>query len=115
MKIEDLSYARRIIDANVPLALGTDYNPGTCMCSSMQMMMELSVLKFGLSIEEAINASTINAAFACDLHRETGSIEKGKRADLAVFCVDSIKKIPYFWGINKLSALFIKGEPVIFA
>lgn len=115
IKEVNYDYGRRIIDKNIPLAIGTDYNPGTCMCSSMQMMMELSVLKFSLSIEEAINACTINASFACGLSQETGSIERGKRADLALYDVDTYKKLPYQWGINKLKSLFVKGIPVVFA
>jgi len=110
MNGEDLSYPRKIVDLNIPLAIGTDFNPGTCMCCSMQTMMELSVLKQGLTIEEAINASTINAAFACGLDQVTGSIEIGKRADLAFFSVNHYKKLPYIWGINKLSHLLIAGK-----
>lgn len=115
IKIEDITYPRKIIDLNIPLAIGTDFNPGTCMCYSMQMMMELSVLKQGLTIEEAINASTINAAFAVGLNHITGSIKIGKRADLALFSVDDYKKLPYIWGTNKLRQLFIAGKSVNFA
>ena len=115
LKMEDYSYSRKIIESNVPLAIGTDFNPGTCMCYSMQMMVELSVLKFGLSIEEAINGATINAAFACGINSETGSIEKGKRADLALYSVESYKQLPYLWGVNKISSLFMNGESICFA
>jgi imidazolonepropionase len=115
LKSEDSSYGRRIVDLNIPLALGTDYNPGTCMCCSMQTMMELSVLKFGLTVKEAINASTINAAFACGFDKITGSVEIGKRADLAIFKVDTYKKMPYLWGMNKLHSLFINGKSINFA
>lgn len=115
LKIPDLAYGRKIIDLEIPLAIGTDFNPGTCMCFSMQMMMELSVLKYGLSCNEAINASTINAAFASGLDEITGSIEIGKRADLVVYSVSSYKQLPYRWGINKLDCLFIEGKRISFA
>jgi imidazolonepropionase len=81
----------------------------------MQMMMELSVLKFGLTCREAINASTINAAFASGLDDITGSIEIGKRADIAVYSVNSYEEMPYRWGVNKLDALFIEGKRICFA
>ena len=106
----DCSYARRLIDGNVPLAIGTDFNPGTCMCYSMQIMMELAVLKMGLSIQEAINAATINASFACGLNKRKGSIEKGKRADLLILSVENLRQIPYFWGINKVKKVILNGR-----
>lgn len=114
MKQEDLSYPRRLIDGNVPLAIGTDFNPGTCMCYSMQIMVELAVMKMGLSIQEAINAATINASFACGLNKRTGSIEKGKRADLLILSVENLKQIPYFWGINKAKKVILNGRELDF-
>lgn len=110
MKQHDPSYPRKLIDGNVPIALGTDFNPGTCMCYSMQIMMELAVLKMGLSIQEAINASTINASFACGLSKKTGSIEKGKRADFVLLSVENYQQIPYIWGINKARKVILNGR-----
>jgi imidazolonepropionase len=114
MKQEDLSYPRRLIDGKVPLAIGTDFNPGTCMCYSMQIMMELAVLKMGLSIQEAINASTVNASFACGLNEKVGSIEKGKRADLLILSIENFRQIPYFWGINKVKKVILNGRELDF-
>jgi imidazolonepropionase len=110
----DYSYARRLIDGKVPLAIATDFNPGTCMCYSMQIMMELAVLKMGLSIQEAINAATINASFACGLNDKVGSIEKGKRADLLILSVENLRQIPYFWGINKVKKVILNGRVLDF-
>ncbi len=110
MSQHDLMYPRRLMDGNVPVAIGSDFNPGTCMCWSMQMMMELSVLKMGFMIEEAIHAATINAAFACGIAHQVGSIAKGKKANLMMLDVDNYKKIPYFWGINKVQDVVLNGE-----
>ncbi len=110
MTTDNTLYPRKLIDAHVPVALGTDYNPGTCMCNSMQIMMELSILKMGLTVEEAINASTINAAFACGIQEHTGSIEHGKRANLLLMKVDRYQKLPYLWGTNKVKSVFLNGQ-----
>jgi len=110
----DKQYARRLIDAGIPLAIGTDYNPGTCMCYSQQIMMELSVLLFGLTIYEAINAVTVNASFAAGLDDITGMIKVGYRADLLSMKVKTVEEIPYTWGINKVNRIFLSGEMIEF-
>ncbi len=111
---DEYKYPRSLVDSNIPVAIGTDFNPGTCMCCSMQMMLELSVLKMGLSIEEAINASTINSAFACSLHQQAGSIEREKKANMILLNIDNYKKIPYLWGINKVYKVLLNGKMLDF-
>lgn len=106
------NYARNIIDNNVPLAIGTDFNPGTCMCYSMQAMIELSVLKLDLLIEEAINAATVNASFAVCMQDEVGSLEKGRRGNFIFLDINNYKEIPYIWGTNKVSKVVIYGKEV---
>ncbi len=76
--------ARRLIEAGVPVALGTDCNPGSSHTESMPMVMVLAVLQLGLTIEEALTAATLNAACSLGLGEEIGSIEVGKRADLVL-------------------------------
>jgi len=112
MKHTCRDYARRIIDSQIPLAIGTDFNPGTCMCFSQQMMLELSVLLYGITIQEAINAVTVNASFAAGLENKTGMIRKGMRADLISLKVKNINEIPYHWGLNKIHQIFLSGEKV---
>ncbi|MCE5223831.1 imidazolonepropionase [bacterium] len=107
-------YARKIIEANIPLAIGTDFNPGTCMCYSQQMMMELSVLLYSLTINEAINAITVNASFAAGLHNSTGMMKEGYRADLISMRVREVNEIAYHWGINKIQRIFLSGVKVEF-
>jgi len=106
------NYAREIIDSNIPLAIGTDFNPGTCMCYSMQTMIELSVLKLDLLVEEAINAATVNAAFALCLQDEAGSLEENKRGNFIFLDIKNYKEIPYIWGTNKVYKVVINGKEV---
>lgn len=106
------NYAREIIDSNIPLAIGTDFNPGTCMCYSMQTMVELSVLKLDLLVEEAINAATVNAAFALCLQDEAGSLEENKRGNFIFLDIKNYKEIPYIWGTNKVYKVVINGKEV---
>lgn len=101
---------REIIDSGVPLSISTDFNPGTSPSLNFPLIISLSVIREGLTVEEAINASTINSAYALNLSDEIGSIEKGKRADLIIFELDSYKKIPYFVGMNFIKYVIINGE-----
>jgi len=101
---------RRIADSGVPLAISTDFNPGTSPTINFYLVLSLSVIREGLSIEEAINASTINPAFALSIHENTGSIEKGKSANLQILSLKTYKLIPYFFGMNYLKYLIKNGE-----
>lgn len=92
--------ARRLIDASVPVALATDYNPGTSPTLSMPMAMSLACTRMKMSPAEAIAAATINGAWALRLAARKGSIEAGKDADLAVFDVTDYREIPYWFGAN---------------
>jgi imidazolonepropionase len=76
--------ARALITAGVPVALASDGNPGGGLSPSLPFAIALGCFALGLSLEEAIAAVTINAACSLDLHREAGSLEVGKRADLIV-------------------------------
>ncbi|MDD4663657.1 MAG: imidazolonepropionase [Caldisericia bacterium] len=109
-----LDYARKIIEADIPLAIGTDFNPGTCMCYSQQIMMELSILLYGLTIKEAINAVTVNSSFAAGLQESTGMMKEGYRADFVSMNIRDVDEIPYIWGINKIQRIFLSGDKVEF-
>ncbi|MCS7197935.1 MAG: imidazolonepropionase [Candidatus Bipolaricaulota bacterium] len=90
--------ARRMIDAGLAVALGTDFNPGTCLIYSMFFMIALAVLKMRMTVEEALTAATLNAAAAVRRAHIAGSLEPGKRADLVVLDLKNYKQIPYFIG-----------------
>ena len=101
--------ARKLIDAGVPVALATDYNPGTSPTLSMPMAMSLACTHMKMSPAEAIAASTINGAWALRLANCKGSAEPGKDADLAVFDVEDYREIPYWFGANRCSMTILNG------
>lgn len=101
--------ARKLIDAGVPVALATDYNPGTSPTMSMPMAMSLACTQMKMSPAEAIAAATINGAWALRLADRKGSIEPGKDADLAVFGVEDYREIPYWFGVNRCDLTLIAG------
>jgi imidazolonepropionase len=110
--LKEYPNARKLIDAGVPVALATDYNPGTSPTLSMPMAMSLACTHMKMSPEEVIAASTINGAWALRLADRKGSIEPGKDADLAVFAVDDYREIPYWFGVNRCSMTIIGGNIV---
>ena len=101
--------ARKFIDAGVPVALATDYNPGTSPTISMPMAMSLACTHMKMSPAEAIAAATINGAWALGVTNRKGSIEPGKDADLAIFSVDDYREIPYWFGSNRCAATVLNG------
>jgi imidazolonepropionase len=101
--------ARKLIDAGVPVALATDYNPGTSPTISMPMAMSLACTHMKMSPAEAISAATINGAWALRVAERKASIETGKDADLAVFDVEDYREIPYWFGVNRCAATILNG------
>jgi imidazolonepropionase len=101
--------ARRLIDAGVPVALATDYNPGTSPTLSMPMAMSLACTHMHMSPAEAIAAATINGAWALRVAHRKATIEPGKDADLAVFAVEDYREIPYWFGANRCSMTVTHG------
>jgi imidazolonepropionase len=104
--------ARRLIDAGVPVALATDYNPGTSPTLSVPMAMSLAATHMKMSPAEAIAAATINGAWALRAAGRKGSIEPGKDADLAVFDVKDYREIPYWFGTNRCAMTVLNGVMV---
>jgi imidazolonepropionase len=101
--------ARRFIDAGVPVALATDYNPGTSPTISVPMAMSLACTQMKMSPAEAIAAATINGAWALRIADRKGTIEPGKDADLAVFNVEDYREIPYWFGANHCRLTILNG------
>ena len=100
---------RKLIESGVPIAIASDFNPGTCPSFNMQLMISLACLKMKLTPAEAINAACINAAFAIDRGHEIGSLEVGKKADILLLDIDNHKKLPYFFGVNLVSRVIKSG------
>jgi imidazolonepropionase len=105
--------ARSLIDHGVPVALGTDFNPGTSPTASLPLVMTVACLALGLSPAEALVAVTINAAHALDLGDEIGSIEPGKVADLVVWGVPTAEQIPYWPGAGLVRTVVKRGRIVL--
>jgi imidazolonepropionase len=104
--------ARRLIDAGVPVALATDFNPGTSPTSSLPLVMTVACLALRLTPAEALAGVTINAAHALGLGDEIGSIEPGKQADLVVWQVPTPTQIPYWPGADLVRAVVKRGRVV---
>jgi len=104
--------AKKIAEKGGIVALSTDFNPGSSYTHSMPMIITLACLKMGLTIEQAINAATINAAYSLDLHNKTGSIHKGKQADLIFLDIPSYKFLVYNYGVNHITSVVKKGKVI---
>ena len=105
--------ARKMIDAGLPLALATDYNPGSSPSGNMNFVVATACVKMKMTPEEAINAATINGAYAMNLQDQVGSITKGKLANLILTKeINSYHFIPYSFGNHSIEKVFLKGEEI---
>jgi len=105
--------ARQIIDAGCAIALASDYNPGSSPSGNMNLVVAMSCTGMKMLPEEAINAATLNGAFAMELQDETGSITVGKKANLIFTkAIPSLAYIPYAFGSNLIDKVMINGEIV---
>jgi imidazolonepropionase len=103
--------ARAMVDAGLTLALASDYNPGSCPSGNMNFVVALACIQMKLTPEEAINAATINGAYAMGLGQEVGSITEGKRANLIFMRpVPSLAYLPYAFGNPHIDRVMINGE-----
>ncbi len=102
--------ARRLVDGGVSVAIATDYNPGTCACENMQLMLALGCLELGLTIEEALRAATRHGARAVGFEAEVGSLEPGKRCDLLLWNTHDYLELGYSLGANRLAGVVVDGE-----
>jgi imidazolonepropionase len=102
---------KRLMEAGVPLVLATDYNPGSAPSGNMSFVVSLACFKMQMTPEEAINAATLNGAFAMGLEKEVGSISLGKKANLLVTRpLESYAEIPYRFAHNLVEEVYIQGE-----
>ena len=103
--------ARKIIDSGIALAIATDYNPGSTPSGNMNFVVSTACIKMKMTPEEAINAATLNGAYAMDLSHEVGSIDIGKKANLIVSKkMDSFYFIPYAFGSNPIESVYVNGK-----
>jgi len=103
--------ARRLIEAGLPVALSTDYNPGTCPSGNMELVISMAATMLKMEPSEAIHAATINSSFAMNLENTTGRIEIGKAANLLVTKpIPSIAFIPYHFGETSIEQVWVNGK-----
>jgi len=107
----DYPPARKMIDSGLPIALASDYNPGSSPSGNIEFIFSLACIKLKMNPEEVINALTINGAHAMELQNEFGSIEKGKKANLIITKkIPSIAFIPYSFGKSLINKVIIEGK-----
>lgn len=109
---EEFAKARHMIDLGLPVAMGTDFNPGSCYSFSVPLMLSLGTLYMGMTPEEALTAVTLNSAAALERAERIGSIEEGKEADLILVDAPSYRFLTYHFGMNLVTTTVKKGKIV---
>ncbi len=109
---EEYARARYMIDSGCAVALATDFNPGSCFTNSIPLVIALAAINMNMTIEEIIAALTINAAASVGLSNITGSIEKGKKADIIILEYPSIHFLPYHAAVNIVETVIKNGKIV---
>ena len=105
--------ARKMMEAGLPVALASDYNPGSCPSGNMQLVVAMGSVMYKMLTEEAINATTINTAYAMGVQEELGSIARGKRANFFITKpMDTIYYMSYGFGSNKVEQCFLNGKRI---
>lgn len=104
---------RLMIDEGVPVAISTDFNPGSSPTMSLPFIMNLACMHMGMTLEEVLTATTINAAYALNRGHQIGSLETGKQADIIILDVANYKQIQYFYGMNHTNTVIKDGRVVV--
>lgn len=110
LRIKDYAPALKLLAAGVPVALATDFNPGSCVIDNLQWIMTLACLQMNMPPVDVIKGVTIHAAKALELQDDRGSLAIGKRADLAVFDIHSYHELLYRAGSNLIRDVFVNGH-----
>ena len=106
--------ARKMIEAGLPVAMAGDYNPGSCPSGNMQFVLSMGCIKYGMIPEEAINATTINSAYAMGVEDVLGTITKGKIANFFITKpISTIEFMPYAYGSNKVASVYLNGKKAV--
>jgi imidazolonepropionase len=103
--------ARKMIEAGLPIALASDFNPGSSPSGNMQLILSMGCIKYKMLPEEAINAVTINSAYAMGCSKTHGSIAKGKKANIFItYPISTYEFMPYAYGSNKVKTVILNGK-----
>jgi imidazolonepropionase len=105
--------ARKLIDGGAVVALATDFNPGSSMTESLFFILQLAVYTLNMGVEEAIHATTANAAFSLDRDKDIGSLEVGKKMDLVLCAAPNYPYLIYHFGINPIKHVIKNGKLVV--
>ena len=106
-----LSPARKMIDKGLPVAMASDFNPGTSPSGNMQLILSMACIRYRLTPEEALNATTLNTAYAMGVSDEVGSITRGKLANLIITQpMTQLEFMPYYYGANKVAKMILNGK-----
>ena len=103
--------ARRLIDAGVPVALATDFNPGTSPTTNFPLILTLGVSQLRLSVAEVVIAGTVNGAAALGAADKVGQLAPGFSADLVLWDVNDVRELPYWYGAGRCRASWVRGKP----
>lgn len=107
--------ARKMIEAGLPVALASDFNPGSSPSGNMQLILSMGCIMFRMTPEEALNACTINGAYAMGISDQYGSIAVGKKANFFITKpISTMEFMPYAYGSNKVETAILNGEIVSF-
>ena len=104
--------ARRMIELGIPVAIASDFNPGSCPSLNLQLAMSMGYVKYRMTPEEILTAVTINAACSCGLEEKVGTLEVGKQADLVIWNAPDMEMLVYRMGSNLAKTVIKRGEVV---
>lgn len=110
LNLDRFAPAREMIEAGLPVALSTDFNPGTTMTESLPIVMTLACIKLHITPAEALIAATLNAAKAIGREHEIGSLEIGKQADIVIWEMPNYKHLAYHFGVQLTDKVIKKGK-----
>lgn len=112
LNLDHYAPARDLINSGAFVAIGTDFNAGSCLTESMQMICSLAVMKMKFTPEEAINAATVNAACTLGIENRVSKIIPGYQADLIILDISDYKEFPYHFGVNLVKTVIKNGKVV---
>ena len=107
---EPYAPARKLIDGGAAVAVASDFNPGSCFCNSIPLLIALATINMSMTVNEIISAMTVNAAAAVDRLSSVGSIEVGKQADFLILRWNDVEFLSYYIAGKNIDSLYIRGE-----
>ena len=100
-----------MIQHGLPVAMASDFNPGTSPSGNMQLIYSMACIRYRMTPEEALNATTLNTAYAMGVSDQLGSVTRGKTANLIVTTsMNQMEFIPYYYGANKVAKMILNGK-----